>query len=283
MVMKGHFLGSGLGACLALALALFVTCKGAAMSPVEPDPAQSDKISKDVWESLAKKKIYFGHMSVGFNILDGVRDLMPETRGAKLNIVETADPAAFDEPIFAHSPIGKNGYPLSKLEQFRTILESGVGDKADIAFFKFCYVDIHGGTDIDALIKAYDETIQALQARFPKLTIAVVTAPLTAVPTGFKTGLKKLLGQGEPDKAANVKRELFNAHLREKYGKLVYDLAALESTLQTGERATFEVDGKTYYAMWPPYTDDGGHLSAEGRRIAAAGLIRFLAGLGPRS
>lgn len=283
MVMKAHSSRFGLGACLAIALALFIMCKGAAMSPVEPDPAQTDKISKDIWDSLAKKEIYFGHMSVGFNILDGIRGLMQESGGVKLNIVETADPGAFGEPIFAHSPIGKNGYPLSKLEQFRTILESGVGDKADIAFFKFCYVDIHGGTDIDALIKAYDETISALQARFPKLIIAVVTAPLTAIPAGLKTSLKKLLGQGEPDKAANVKRELFNAHLRKKYGKLVYDLAALESTLQTGERATFEIDGKTYYAMWPPYTDDGGHLSAEGRRIAAAGLIRFLAGLGPRS
>jgi len=185
-------------------LVLFVMYKGAAMSPVDPDPAQTDKIPKEAWETLAKKKIYFGHMSVGFNILDGIRDLMQESRSAKVNIVETADPAAFGEPIFAHSPIGKNGYPLSKLEQFRTILESGVGDKADIAFFKFCYVDIHGGTDVDALTKAYDETILGLQARFPKLTIAIVTAPLTVIPAGLKVSLKKLLGQGEPDKAANV-------------------------------------------------------------------------------
>ncbi len=249
------------------------------MSSAEPGSAEIDKIPKEVWDSLAKKKIYFGHMSVGFNILDGVRDLMQEARGAKLNIVETSDPAAFGGPIFAHSPIGKNGYPLTKLEQFRTILESGVGDKADIAFFKFCYVDIHGGTDVGALIKAYDKTIQGLQARFPKLTIAVVTAPLTAIPAGPKTSLKKLLGQGEPDKTANVKREIFNAHLRDQYGKLVYDLAALESTLPTGERAAFEMDGKTAYALWPSFTDDGGHLNATGRRIAAAALLRLLAGL----
>ena len=201
---------------------------------------------------------------------------------AKLNIVETSDPSAFREPIFAHSPIGKNGYPLSKIDQFRTILEGGVGDKADIAFFKLCYVDIHGGTDVDALIHAFDETIQALQARFPKLTIPVVTAPLTVVPAGLKTSLKKLLGQGEPDKAANIKREAFNAHLREKYGKLVFDLAALESTLPNGQRTSFVEDGKTYYALDPSYSDDGGHLNSTGRRIVAAGLLRFLAELGPR-
>jgi hypothetical protein len=252
------------------------------MSSVEPAPVPTDKVPKEAWEALAAKRVYFGHMSVGFNILDGIRDLLQETRGAKLNIVETTDPAAFREPIFAHSPIGQNGYPLSKLEQFRAVLEGGVGDKADIAFFKLCYVDIHGGTDVDALIKAYDETIRGLQERFPKLTIAVVTAPLTAIPTGFKTNLKKLLGRGEPDKAANVKREAFNAHLREKYGRLVYDLAALESTLQTGERATFEMDGRTAYALWPSYTDDGGHLNTTGRRIAAAALVRFLAGAAHR-
>ncbi len=102
------------------------------------------------------------------------------------------------------------------------------------------------------------------------------------MPAGLKTSLKKLLGQGEPDKAANIKREAFNAHLREKYGKLVFDLAALESTLPNGQRTSFVEDGKTYYALDPSYSDDGGHLNATGRRIVAAGLLRFLAELGPR-
>ncbi len=280
--MNGRFSLLSVWVCLALAMALSLTCKGASMSSAEADAAKTDKVSHEVWESLAKKKIYFGHMSVGFNIVDGIRDLMQEDKKAKLNIVETKDPATFGEPLFAHSPIGQNGYPLLKLVQFRSILESGVGDKADIAFFKFCYVDIHGGTDVEALTKAYDETIQGLQARFPKLTIAVVTTPLTAIPTGLKASLKKLLGRGEPDNAANTKREAFNALMRQKYGRLVYDLAALESTQRTGERVTFEMDGKTAYALWPRYTDDGGHLNMAGRQIAAAELLQFLAGLGRR-
>jgi hypothetical protein len=271
-----------LGVSLAIPVAIFIMCKGAGMSSVGPDPAKTDKLSKDVWESVAKKKIYFGHMSVGFNILDGVRDLMREDGHARLEIVQTSDPTAFKRPIFAHSPIGKNAYPLTKIDEFRKIIESGVGDKADVAFFKFCFVDIEGGTNVPELIAAYDKTIEDLQARFPRLTIAVVTAPLTAVPTGFKTSLKKILGRGEPDKAANIKREAFNAHLREKYGDHVFDLAALESTAPTGERVTFEADGKTYYAMEPSYTDDGGHLNSTGRKAVAAGLLRFLAGLGAK-
>ncbi len=249
------------------------------MSPIEPDP-QKTEIPKAVWESVSQKKIYFGHMSVGFNILDGIRDLQGERRD-KLNILETADPAAFGKPVFAHSPIGKNGYPLSKIDAFRQVLESGVGEKADIAFFKLCYVDIHGGTDVEALNRAFDGMMEAMQAKFPELTIVAVTSPLTAVPEGLKTSLKKLLGRGEPDKTANAKREAFNAHLREKYGRLVFDLAALESTRPDGQQVTFEMDGKTYPAMEPSYTDDGGHLNSTGRRIVAAGMLRLLAELGP--
>jgi len=265
---------------LVLPLLILMMCKGAEMSPVEPDP-QKTEVPKAVWDSLSQKKIYFGHMSVGFNILDGIRDLQAERRN-KLNILETADPAAFGEPVFAHSPIGKNAYPLSKIEHFQKILESGVGDKADIAFFKLCYVDIHGGTDVEALNRAFDEMMEAMQAKFPKLAIVAVTSPLTAVPEGLKTSLKKLLGRGEPDKTANAKREAFNAHLREKYGQLVFDLAALESTRPDGQRSTYEMDGKTYFSMEPSYTDDGGHLNTVGRRIVAAGLLHFLAGIGPR-
>ena len=30
------------------------------------------------WEKLAQKKIYFGHQSVGFNIMEGIKDVMKE-------------------------------------------------------------------------------------------------------------------------------------------------------------------------------------------------------------
>ena len=250
------------------------------MSSVEPDPA-SQNIPKAAWRDLAQKKIYFGHMSVGFNILSGVRDLMKEEPGPDLKILGTSDPADFGEPVFAHSPIGKNAYPLSKIDAFRQVLESGVGAIADIAFFKLCYVDIHGGTDVEALAGAYDAMMRDMREKFPQLTIVAVTAPLTVVPAGLKTTVKKMLGRGEPDKTANAKREAFNAHLRETYGPLVFDLAALESTLPDGQRVTYEMDGQTYYALEPSYSDDGGHLNATGRRIVAAGLLKFLAGLTP--
>ncbi len=266
------------GALLPLALLIPISCKGTAMSPVEPASQAPDAaVPAAAWDALAKLKVYFGHQSVGHNILDGVRALMKDAPGgARLDIRETSDPAAFAQPVFAHAAIGKNTAPLSKIEHFRQVLESGVGDAADIAFFKLCYVDIHGGTDVEALIRAYDEAIAALQTRFPKLAIPVVTVPLTAIPSGFKESVKKLLGRGEPDKAANVKREAFNAHLRGKYGPLVFDLAALESTAPDGARTTFAAEGGAIPALYPGYTTDGGHLNAEGGRIAAAGLLIYL-------
>ena len=35
-------------------------------------------IPDTAWETLSKKKIYFGHQSVGYNIIAGIQDLMKE-------------------------------------------------------------------------------------------------------------------------------------------------------------------------------------------------------------
>ena len=61
-------------------------------------------VPNSAWEKLSQKKIFFGHQSVGFNIIDGLKDLMKENPQIKLNIVETSNPADFDAPIVAHCP-----------------------------------------------------------------------------------------------------------------------------------------------------------------------------------
>ncbi len=48
-----------------------------------------------VWQKLSTKKIYFAHQSVGFNIMEGIQDVMVEHPEIKLNIVETADQSDF--------------------------------------------------------------------------------------------------------------------------------------------------------------------------------------------
>ena len=46
-------------------------------------------VPAEKWKKLAKKKIYFGHQSVGFNIMDGVQDVLKENPQIELKIVET--------------------------------------------------------------------------------------------------------------------------------------------------------------------------------------------------
>ncbi|BBO88550.1 hypothetical protein [Desulfosarcina ovata] len=70
------------------------------------------------WEKLSQKKIYFGHQSVGYNIIDGIKDLMKENPKIKLNIVETKDVNGIKGGFLAHSTVGKNTDPKSKIDDF---------------------------------------------------------------------------------------------------------------------------------------------------------------------
>ena len=81
------------------------------------------------WKKLSEKKIFFGHQSVGDNIIDGIRDLMKEHPQIKLNIVETADKSDFNEGLFAHIRLGKNREPESKIHAFAQLMEGGIGGR----------------------------------------------------------------------------------------------------------------------------------------------------------
>ena len=147
------------------------------------------------WQLLSHKKIYFGHQSVGNNIIDGIKDIMKENSKIKLNIVKTNDPKMFTIPIFAHSPIGKNMNPISKIDAFAKFMEQGIGNKADFAFFKFCYVDITRNTDINQIFTYYKNTMKHLKEKYPKTTFIHITVPLTIVQTGFKVWIKKIISR----------------------------------------------------------------------------------------
>ena len=59
----------------------------------------------------------------------------------------------------------------------------------------------------------------------------------------------------------------------------LFDLAAVEATTLDGKRTAFEHRGTPFHALLPAYTDDGGHLNKQGRRVAAEQLLILLAGL----
>jgi hypothetical protein len=251
-----------------------------------PEQKLSFPSIKDVpasgWKKLAKRKIYFGHQSVGFNIVHGIKDVMRENPTIKLNIVETSNPQDLNNPIFAHSRIGKNVDPESKIDAFGNFMENGIGNRANIAFFKLCYVDITDNTDLKAVFGKYETAMTRLKNKYPQTTFVHVTVPLQSIRTSWKTWVKKLIGKKDIwEYGNNVGRNEFNILLRKQYGgkEPFFDLAKIESTHQNGSRSLFDMDGKIYSSLVPEYTYDGGHLNELGRKIVAEQLLIFLANL----
>jgi hypothetical protein len=244
-----------------------------------------NKSLKDIpegsWQELAKKRIYFGHQSVGINILDGMRDIMSENHRIVLNIKELGRSGSLTEPVFAHSRIGSNSDPATKIDAFMSIMTNGVGASADIAFFKFCYLDVTAATDVDKVYNDYKNSMDALKKQYPRVKILHVTVPLTTVQEGWKPAIKKLVGKPIDGYDDNIKRNRFNDMLRKEYEgrEPIFDLAKVESTRPDGRRNTFTVTGRTYYSLVRAYTKDGGHLNDRGRELAARELLQILADL----
>lgn len=264
---------------IVLAVSLSIGMGGYMISASEGMDNQG--ISSLEWKKLSAMKIYFGHQSVGYNILSGVNDLRQESGITKVNIKETKDPADFDQPIFAHSPVGKNGSPVSKIDDFKAIMESGIGEKINVAFFKFCYVDIKSATDIDDIFRHYAQTMAGLQVKYPGVRFAHCTVPLQVSSPGVKSMIKRALGRPLTGEEDNIKRNRFNQLLAQEYGKngLLFDLAGYESTKTDASRVCFKDGGKDIFYLNPDYSDDGGHLNTKGSRMAARQLIVFLQSL----
>jgi hypothetical protein len=239
-----------------------------------------DAVSPSAWKVLSGKKIYFGHQSVGYNIVEGVEEVAKGIKNLDLHVLESRDPAEFANPVFVHSRVGVNQDPKSKCKDFEAVVDSGVGDKADFAFFKFCYVDIGTKTNIQEVLSQYKDTVHSLQRKYPKTHFIAMTVPLMSQQVGIRSWVKSVFGESNGWRQDNAARCEFNDMLRREFAPdSVFDLAAVESTHNDGTRELFKLAGKTYYAMSQEYTDDGGHLNAKGRIVVAESLLAFLASL----
>ncbi|MGB7964573.1 MAG: SGNH/GDSL hydrolase family protein [Propionicimonas sp.] len=209
---------------------------------------------------VARTRTWFGHQSVGLNILDGIAEVYSENAVATPPIVSWQERGT--GALIGHDFIGSNFEPIFKIEDFAAKVRGGVGAEVDVAVMKLCYVDIDANTDADALFDRYRETLADLEREHPDVTFVHVTAPLT---TGHS-----------PD---NVNRERYNAQMRQAYadGGHLFDLAAIESTDPDGNRVKDRVDGDVSFAMYAGYSDDGGHLNATGSSLAAKGLVAVIA------
>jgi len=251
--------------------------EGGTMSQGTVSLAPVKNIPESDWQKLAGKKIFFGHQSVGYNIVDGLEQIEKQVPRIKLNIVEIKRASDLNGAEFAHSSIGENEDPYSKMQAFADYVENGIGAKADIAFFKFCYVDINAYSDVDKIFMEYKKTMEQLKKKYPRIIFIHSTTPLTESRTSVRSLIKAALGKEDH----NIKRNRYNEMLRKEYrGKEpLFDLAQAESTRPDGTRSTFTSNGTTYYSLTTEYTDDGGHLNELGQQAVAQELLLLLAEL----
>src|SRR3954468_23171304 len=174
---------------------LAAACGPAALhAPTDPK-AIVDSVSKDDLARLSKRRIYFGHQSVGYNVVAGLAALEKDRPDLGLVIKEKRDPAAVAAGVLAHARNGQNEAPLTKIQDFARTMESGMGKAVDTAFFKFCYVDFQGDTDVDRLFGEYKPTLARRHQQVPDVTFVHVTTPLSVVQTGPKATLKRIRGR----------------------------------------------------------------------------------------
>lgn len=242
---------------------------------VEPF-AMTDDVKLALTE-LQTARVFFGHQSVGGNIMAGVRDILADS-GTTLPILELGKTDMLPAGFILHTAVGKNTEPKTKCDDFKRIVDQQLAGKIDYALLKFCYIDINENSDVDALFDYYRATLDTLKARHPDIAFIHVTAPLRQVDSGLGVWARELLGKPNHTKLANLKRQAFNERLLATYaGDPIFDLAASESTYPDGRRESFNYRGQTGYRLIGAYTDDGRHLNAVGRKRVAADFIRSLA------
>lgn len=252
---------------------------GALLAVGAATQARADAALKGTLQAVSERRIFFGHQSVGMNLLEGLTDLA-RAEGVALRVIE-ARPPGVAAGTLAHAFLPENGAPLKKLAAFAGAFADGSAAGADVALMKLCYVDVTEATDVAALFAAYRKTVAEVQAASPATTLLHVTAPLQTVESGPKAFVKRLLGRPLWGSQHNARREEFNELLRREYGGKapLFDLARLEATRPDGGTETSAWQGREVRALVPAYTDDGGHLNAEGRRRAARELAALLAAL----
>lgn len=208
----------------------------------------------------ARQDTFFGHQSVGYNILDGVSSVYTKAGVAAPSQISGIPMAGGS---IGEVTIGTNGDPDSKLDDFEDWLRNrGAADASDVALMKLCFIDIGPDFDAKAWFKKYRARMSQLEKDFPAVTFLHATAPLTT---------------DTPD--SNVARQKLNRLLRAEYGPSgrLFDLAVVESTRPNGSRVGGKFDGKKYFAMYDGYTSDGGHLNETGGAAAATELVHVIA------
>lgn len=242
--------------------------------PAEP------RLCPPCWRMVARRRVYFGHQSVGRDIIGGLEALNHEHR-LGLHFVQTRSPSMLSGPAFVDFLAGENTRPATKNRALLQQLDARQLPDDAIAMLKYCYVDIGADTDVARVFDDYRRTVDAVRSRHPDVTVVHVAVPITSVEGVAKARIKKLLGRPSL-RAANARRHEYNALLRRAFSgsEPVFDLAAVEAFGAAG--AGRAGGSERLEALDPAFTHDGGHLNALGARTVAAAMLDVLGALAPR-
>lgn len=250
----------------------------------EPTGTASVKITEpdsDDLREFASTRVFFGHQSVGGNVISGVAPTFEAAGRSAPAVVETRESPSAELGVLAHAYVGANGDPLGKFRDFAEIVNGPLGDGVDVALMKLCYVDVVASTDVNAVFAAYSAMMAELERKHPSVRFLYTTVPLST-DRRWKAVVKSWIGRDDQmGPADNIARERYNELVRARYGSSgrLYDIAAVEATMRDAPTRR-NSDGRTYYVLNDALAADPGHLNELGSRLAAAELIRMVAGAG---
>jgi len=242
------------------------------------DATPITSITNDQWEALAARPIFFGHQSVGRDMMHGVARVLDAHPEIPLRVVSADGPEDVGGTAFIDARIGRNRAPESKSAAFLEWVRA-IGDRPGaLAMYKFCYVDVNADTDPARLFADYQATIEEARRRHPGLLILHMTLPLHTADEGMGERIRTVLGFPTQTRL-NAIRNRYNELLLQTYGGRdpVFDLALLESTRSDGSRAFTRYRGENVYMLAPEWTYDGGHLNDSAKYRVAERLLVFLA------
>ena len=245
---------------------------------METDILNSTEIDFD---SLRNVTIFFGHQSVGQDIVLGMAEHVTDDGRGIPRIVESSTLDDLESGTLVHCNIGRNTRPLSKILAFKRALARAVDVRVDIALMKFCYVDVTHDSNPQEIFDAYSEAISELKDEFPETVFVHVTVPIEAMPQSAEGVAKHFIKRviGRPGVVEdNWVRHQYNVLLRAHYSgkEPVFDLAEFESRDAAGCATVRMFQGEGILFMDPEKTEDGGHLNLGGRTTIGRELLAFL-------
>lgn len=244
------------------------------MAPIEVPEPDSGTLAQ-----FGATRVFFGHQSVGANVIDGVGSVFAQSGVQVPEVVETRDSVPARAGFLAHAHMGVNGDPFGKLTDFASVLGGPMGGRIDVAVLKFCYADIVAGTDVQAVFDAYVQTMAGLEASHPAVRFLYTTVPLST-DWSWRQVVKSWIGRNDQmGPADNLARQEYNQLIRDKYGDSgrLFDIAAVEATLTEDPMSRTE-GGQPYYVLNPQLASDAGHLNELGQRAAAVAFIDAVTG-----